>query len=95
MGRRHTRFRGSTRSFVRQHFLLHSELFEFGRYVTPAQRHRGEAPELLRHRIAVYEAARKRKPQRWTRTTRNWSLSDVVWLNPEREVDRGQKRKAV
>lgn len=30
MGRGHTRFRGSTRSFVRQHFLLHSELFEFG-----------------------------------------------------------------
>ena len=43
---------------------------------------------------ALSEAARKRKPQRWSRKTRNWSLSDVVWLNPEREVDRGQKRKA-
>lgn len=64
------------------------------RYVTPAQRHRGEAPKLLQHRVAVYEAARKRKPQRWSGKPRNWSLPDVVWLNPEREVDSGQKRKA-
>ncbi len=64
------------------------------RYVTPAQRHRGEAPELLQHRVAVYEAARARQPLRWSGKTRNWSLPDAVWLNPEREVDRGQKRKA-
>ncbi len=64
------------------------------RYVTPAQRHRGEAPVLLRRRVAVYEAARKRQPQRWSGTIRNWTLPDVVWLNPEREVDSGQKRKA-
>ena len=64
------------------------------RYVTPAQRHRGEAPELLQHRVAVYEAARKRQPQRWSGKIRNWTLPDAVWLNPEREVDSGQKRKA-
>lgn len=64
------------------------------RYVTPAQRHRGEAPVLLQRRVAVYEAARKRQPQRWSGKIRNWTLPDVVWLNPEREVDSGQKRKA-
>jgi hypothetical protein len=64
------------------------------RYVTPAQRHRGEAPELLQHRVAVYEAARKRQPQRWSGKIRNWTLPDAVWLNPEREVGSGQKRQA-
>jgi hypothetical protein len=64
------------------------------RYVTPAQRHPGEAPVFLRHRMAVYEAARERQPLRWSGKTRNWFLPDAVWLNPEREVDRGQKRKA-
>jgi len=55
------------------------------KYVTPAQRHRGEAPALLRQREAVYEAARKRNPQRWSGDIRNWSLAPVVWLNPENE----------
>ena len=64
------------------------------KYVTPAQRNRGEAPALLRDRVAVYEAARRRQPQRWSGEIRNWMLSDVVWLNPEREVDCGQKRTA-
>jgi putative transposase len=49
---------------------------------------------LLQHRVAVYEAARKWQPQRWSGKIRNWTLPDVVWLNPEREIDSGQKRKA-
>lgn len=64
------------------------------KYVTPAQRHRGEAPALLRDRSAVYEAARRRQPQRWSGQIRNWMLSEVVWLNPERPLNCGQKRKA-
>lgn len=55
------------------------------KYVTPAQRHRGEAPALLRQREALYEAARKRNPQRWSGSIRDWSLAPVVWLNPERQ----------
>lgn len=54
------------------------------KYVTPAQRHRGEAPALLQHRVMVYEAARERHPTRWSREIRDWTLEPVVWLNPER-----------
>jgi len=28
--------------------------------------------------------ARKRHPERWTGATRDWTLEDEVWLNPER-----------
>jgi len=33
----------------------------------------------------VYEAARQRQSQRWSRKTRDWTLEPVVWLNPERK----------
>lgn len=55
------------------------------KYVTPGQRHRGEATALLRQRVALYKAARERHPQRWSAGTRNWQLKDAVYLNPERE----------
>ena len=64
------------------------------KYVTPAQRHRGEAPALLQHRVSVYQAARERQPQRWSGEIRNWSLAPAVWLNPETDIDCRQKRKA-
>lgn len=55
------------------------------KYVTPGQRHRGEASALLARRTAVYEAARRRHPERWQEGIRDWTLKDVVYLNPERE----------
>jgi len=55
------------------------------KYVTPAQRHRGEATALLQHRAKVYETARQQHPTRWSRKIRDWTLEQVVWLNPERE----------
>lgn len=54
------------------------------KYVTPVQRHRGDAPALLKNRSLVYEAARLRNPHRWSGAIRNWRLSDTVFLNPER-----------
>ena len=54
------------------------------KFVTPAQRHDGKADAILRHREQVYEAARQRRPERWSGATRNWKLKDEVWLNPER-----------
>ena len=54
------------------------------KYVTPSQRHRGEAGALLEQRIAVYQAARARHAQRWSADIRNWTLDDAVYLNPER-----------
>ena len=58
----------------------HSEIC----FVTPGQRHAGEDAELLAKRQEVYEAARKRHPERWTRGTRAWSRPEVVRLNPQR-----------
>jgi transposase InsO family protein len=51
-------------------------------FVTPDQRHAGDAPALLAARKRVYEAARARNPRRWSRTTRRWHNPEHVWLNP-------------
>ena len=52
------------------------------RFVTPSQRHSGEAVEISRHRARVYEQARQMYPRRWSRTTRCWIQPEVVWTNP-------------
>jgi len=54
------------------------------KFVTPAQRHDGRDAAVLRHREQVYEAAKQQHPERWSGATRNWKLTDEVWLNPER-----------
>ena len=54
------------------------------KYVTPGQRHRGEANDLLAHRREVYGRARLQNPTRWSGAIRNWHLADEVYLNPER-----------
>lgn len=56
------------------------------RFVTPDERHFGREKAILSHRQRVYACARRRHPQRWTRTTRNWTPVDAVRLNPEREI---------
>jgi len=53
------------------------------RFVTPSQRHVGHDVAILAHRVAVYRDARRRHPQRWTRSTRNWTPVSTVRLNPE------------
>ena len=52
------------------------------RYVTPDQRHRGEDQSILARRAEVYEAARRRRPGRWSRRTRDWTPIFAVMLNP-------------
>lgn len=54
------------------------------KFVTPTQRHSGQAEQLMAKRREVYAAARERVPGRWTRGLRDWELSTEVWLNPER-----------
>ena len=54
------------------------------KYVSPSQRHRGEADELLAKRRELYDAARALNPARWSGQIRNWHLADSVYLNPER-----------
>ncbi len=53
------------------------------RFVTPAQRHRGEDIAILANRDAVYAKAREANPRRWTTTTRNWQHITQVALNPD------------
>jgi transposase InsO family protein len=52
------------------------------RFVTPAQRHSGEAEAICRRRARVYEQARQRHPHRRSRSTRCWHQPKVVWINP-------------
>ncbi|MFN9695166.1 MAG: integrase core domain-containing protein [Synechococcaceae cyanobacterium] len=52
------------------------------RFVTPSQRHSGEAVAISRQRARVYEQARQRHPRRWSRSTRCWRQPEVVWINP-------------
>jgi putative transposase len=54
------------------------------RFVTPGQRHRQQDIVLLSDRKAVYERARKRHPERWTGSIRNWQPVADVFLNPNR-----------
>lgn len=52
-------------------------------FVTPGERHRGKEQAILAKRKDLYEAAKKRNPQRWSGQTRNWEPVGEVWLNPE------------
>jgi transposase InsO family protein len=55
------------------------------RYVSPAQRHDGQDQGILAARREVYEQAKARHPARWSGQTRNWTASEAVTLNPERD----------
>jgi transposase InsO family protein len=52
------------------------------RFVTPAQRHSGQAIAIARQRADVYERARQQHPRRWSRSTRCWRQPELVWINP-------------
>jgi len=53
------------------------------KFVTPAQRHRGEDREILRRRAALYEDAKAKCPERWSGNSRNWARPEMVTLNPQ------------
>jgi len=55
-------------------------------FVTPIERHSGQADAIHAKRNTVYKAARERNPERWSRHTRNWVSPPAVALNPEREA---------
>lgn len=63
---------------------LHSGL----NFVTPVQCHTGAHIDILEKRKEVYEKAKKKHPERWSRQTRDWSAKEQVALNPMR--DEGQ-----
>ena len=53
------------------------------RFVTPDERHYGLEAQILAQRDEVYQRARRRRPERWSRSTRDWSPVGTVVLNPE------------
>jgi transposase InsO family protein len=65
------------------------------RFVTPGQRHRGEDIDILARRQVLYEAAKARHPERWSGSTRNWKLEEIVNLNPGKspKMEANFKRK--
>ena len=57
-------------------------------FLTPAQMRSGKGPEILEQRHQVYEAAKAAHPERWNgRSTRDWSMPEKVYLNPELKVE--------
>lgn len=59
---------------------LHSGI----KFVTPHSRHEGNDRKILNKRKQVYELAKEKNPNRWSRQTRNWSRIEEVFLNRKR-----------
>ena len=56
------------------------------KFVTPGQRHRGDDISILEERQHLYEAAKVKNPERWSRKTRDWTPVGIVYLNPGKPV---------
>ena len=63
------------------------------RFVTPQQRHDGTDLALLDKRKRLYKAARRRRPERWSGSCRDWSPIETVELNPGRSARRTGKKE--
>lgn len=63
-------------------------------FVTPEQKHKGEDFMLMLKRKALYKAAKKKNPKRWSGEIRNWQAVTMVALNPEKEEVIQQKAAA-
>jgi transposase InsO family protein len=57
------------------------------KYVTPNQRHYGEADAICSVRQQTYEQAPHQHPRRWARPPRDWSQPKVVRVNHPRPLD--------
>ncbi|EQD26928.1 integrase, catalytic region, partial [mine drainage metagenome] len=65
------------------------------KFVSPAERHAGKDAAIFRRRKEVYEQARSRHPERWSKDIRNGSLPTAVWLNrPAACAHPGSQREA-
>lgn len=60
-------------------------------YVTPMQRHTGEDIAILQQRTEIYQTAQKENPSRWSKSIRDWSHCDEVWLNPSQQAKNDEK----
>jgi putative transposase len=55
-------------------------------FVTPDDRHFGREEKILEKRSAVYEKAKRKNPNRWSKETRNWKPVNTVILNPDKST---------
>ena len=55
-------------------------------FVTPGERHAGLDGAILSRRIDLYEAAKERHPERWSRAIRKWKRVEIVHLNPDQQI---------
>lgn len=60
---------------------LHSAL----KFVTPHQRHSGEDNAIRIKRDTVYQLAKQQHPERWSGKTRNWTITKIATLNPNKK----------
>ncbi len=58
------------------------------KFVTPNERHTGVDKTILETRQKVYLKAKARKPERWSRGTRDWTVVTEVSLNPDKSDNR-------
>jgi transposase InsO family protein len=68
----------------------HSEIS----FVTPASKHEGADMSILQRRTALYEQARAKNPQRWSKNTRQWTPISEVQLNPTKEMRQSRQNAA-
>lgn len=67
---------------------LHSAL----KFVTPAQRHSGQDAIIRAKRNVVYETAKRQYPERWSGKTRNWLVTKIATLNPNKKLKECAKK---
>jgi hypothetical protein len=62
------------------------------KFVTPQQRHSGQALDMCRHRTVVYEQGRQFNPRRFSRATTCCRQPEVFWINqPPDDLDQAQQ----
>ena len=61
------------------------------KFVTPAQRHRGEDVEILANRDELYRQAKAKNPNRWSGETRNWERPSTMILNADPKAEELEK----
>lgn len=61
-------------------------------FVTPNIRHKGLDSIFLEKRSRLYEIARQKNPNRWSKKIRNWSVAGEVFLNPKHSKKEAAKK---
>jgi putative transposase len=56
-------------------------------FLTPQQRHSGLGFRIMEKRAATYEKAKRKYPERWSKSTRDWTLPEYVALNPVKDKE--------